>query len=205
MKLLIDTDVFCKLGVVGLLEQAVNLLGADLTDCGRLPALPYMLRKGTLRRAYGRGHCDTLIPIAEAVPIAVPPNKAWLEKLTPVHAIDPGEAQIFAAAAEGRLLTLSGDKRALRALKNIAGFADALEGRIVGLEAILVALCDKLGPGVVREHVEPLAGFDKLIQVCFSEGNPDPREPLLLYHQSLADEVRPLTLWHPRGGEGGGA
>jgi len=69
MKLLVDTDVFCKLAVCGLLPKAVDLLGADLTECGRLPALQYMLKKGRLRTFYGPDNCDAMIPIAIKMPI----------------------------------------------------------------------------------------------------------------------------------------
>ncbi|MDA1348447.1 MAG: hypothetical protein O3A47_06220 [Chloroflexi bacterium] len=74
-----------------------------------------------------------------------------MDKLTPIQAIDPGEAQILAAAAEAGLLVISGDKRALRALREVEGFPDALAGRIVVMEAILVSLCDRLGPESVRQ------------------------------------------------------
>ena len=202
MKLLIDTDAFCKLAVGGLLRDAVGVLGADITECGRLPALPYMLRRGRLRTVFGPEACDSLIPVANMVPVVVPPTDAWLDKLTPIQAIDPGEAQIFAAGAESGLLVMSGDKRALRALREVAAFTDALSGRIIVLEAIFIALCDRFGPEYVRRRIQVLAATDKMIQVCFSTGNPDPRDGLLSYYRSLAAELNPLVLWQPRYGGG---
>jgi len=201
MKLLIDTDAFCKLAVGGLLHDALSLLGADILECGRLPALPYMLRRGRLRRVFGPEACDSLIPVADSVPVVMPPTDAWLDKLTPIQAIDPGEAQIFAAGAEAGLIVVSGDKRALRALKDVAGFADALASRIVVLEAILLALCDRLGPDEVRHRAQALSTLDKVIRICFSTGNRDPRDGLLAYYRSLAAEVNPLVLWDPRPGD----
>lgn len=50
MRLLLDTDAFCKLGAAGVFDDALSLLGLSVSDCGRLPALPYMLRKGSLRK-----------------------------------------------------------------------------------------------------------------------------------------------------------
>ena len=41
MQLAVDTDAFCKLGVSGLLDDALAVLGVARDDCGRLPALPY--------------------------------------------------------------------------------------------------------------------------------------------------------------------
>jgi len=168
-----------------------------------LAALPYMLRRGSLRKVFGEEACEALIPIAEAVPVMAQPSDFWLEKLAPIPAIDPGEAQIFAAAAETGLILVSGDKRALRALKDVAGFADALAGRIVTLEAILIALCESLGPDEVRRRVQTLTASDKVVSVCFSAGSPDPQDALLSYQQSLATEIHPLVLWDPR--QGGGA
>ena len=100
MKILLDTDAFCKLTAGRVLDDAVRLLGAGLSECGRLPALPYMLRKGRLRKLFGPEICEELMPIANAIPVLLQPSEAWLDRLTPIDTIDPGEAQIFAAAAE---------------------------------------------------------------------------------------------------------
>ena len=89
MKLLVDTDVFCKLATSGLFHDAVHLLGADPKECGRLPALPYMLRKDTLRVAYGPEGCDQMMPLALSMPIMIQPDDSWLDKLTPVQASTP--------------------------------------------------------------------------------------------------------------------
>src|SRR5262249_49843687 len=157
LRLLVDTDAFCKLGVGGLLDDAVRVLGASLSECGRLPALPHMLARGRLRRVYGPAACDTLIPVAYAIPVAPQGSDAWLDKLARIDAIDPGEAQLFAAAAEsGDLVVVSDDKRALRALKDVAGFAAAMTARIVVLDAVLIAICDDLGTDEVRRRLHRL-------------------------------------------------
>lgn len=200
MRLLVDTDAFCMLAMGGVLHDAIALLGADLSECGRLPALPHMLRRGGLRKRFGPEACDALLPVANEVPVVIQPSDAWLDRLTPFGAIDPGEAQIFAAAAEAGLIVMSGDKRALRVLKDIAGFPDALTGRIVVLEAILLALCDHLGPDEVRQRIHALVALDTVVRVSFSIGNPDPRGALQSYYTNLAAELVPLVLWNPRPG-----
>lgn len=199
MRLLLDTDAFCKLGVAGLLRDAVNLLGASLSECGRLAGLTHMLRRrnGSLRRLYGPEACDRLTPIAEELPVIGSASHVWLDKLSPIDAIDAGEALLFAVAAAAGLVVVSDDKRALRALKDLPGFADALAGRIVVLEAILVALCDQLGADEVRRRVKPVAMSDTMIRVCFSAANSDPREALSSYLRSLLSELDPLVLWEP--------
>ncbi len=198
MKLLFDTDVFCKLGIASLLENAANCFGAKLQECGRLPALPFMLRRGSLRKLYGGPACDALIPIANAIPVVPQPRDIWLEKLTAVEAIGPGEAQIFAVAADQRQPFLSGDKRALNALKGVGDFVPAINGRIVVMEAILLALCDTVGLEEIRQRITPLVTVDKMINVCFSSRNQNPSTALLSYYQALEHELAPLKLWNPR-------
>lgn len=199
MKLLVDTDVFCKLGIANLLEDAARIFGTSLQECGRLPALPFMLRRGRLRKLFGDSACDALIPVADSMPEVPQPGVAWLEKLTAIEAIDPGEVLIFARAGECGLLFWSGDKRALRALKAIEDFIPALAGHVVVLEAIMLALCDRLGHEEMRQRIAPLAEVDRMVEVCFSSGNPDHSTALLSYYRALEIELAPLELWNPRG------
>ena len=200
MRLLVDTDAFCKLSVGGVLDDALHLLQVKPEECGRLPALPHMLRRGQLRRRLGDQVCERLLPIAMKLPLAPQPSPTWLDKLALIPDIDPGEAQLFAAAAESTLLVLSADKRALRSLKDISDVADGLRGRVVTLEAIFIALCDRHGAENVRARVSDLTNHDTMIKVCFSHGTPDPVSALSSYLQTLETELAPLTLWSARQG-----
>lgn len=202
MRILFDTDAFCKLSISNLLTDAVNILGVDLKECGRLPALPYMLRRGRLNKSFGEDLCDKLILIAESIPIVDQASNKWLDLLTDIHDIDPGEAQILSVAAESGLLVLTGDKRALRSINNIREFTEALAGRIVVLEAILIALCNRHGNEYVRQRIQAVSSLDIMINICFSPTNSDPQEALLSYYRSLTAELKTLVLWNPnsRGG-----
>ncbi len=195
MRLLLDSDVFCKLGIGNLLDDALIVLGAGIGDCGRLPALPYMLRKGRLPNAYGVNACVGLVAVAKKMKPIPAPTATWLDRLTSVQRIDPGEAQLFALAAQDSLIVITGDKRALLALKDVEGYPDALAGRIVVMEAVLLAVCDQLGPAEVRRRLGSLTISDATLKVCFSSSNQDPRIGLESYYRSLVDEVRPLRLW----------
>jgi hypothetical protein len=197
MKLLVDTDAFCKLGLAGLLSDAALIFDAKLEDCRRLPALPHMLRRGTLRKRYGEGDCDRLIPLAAGMTAVPGASIEWLDKLVSVEGVDPGEAQMIAVAAEFGVFVLSGDKRALNAIKTIGSITDALAGRVCILEAALLALCERLGPEVVRQRVAPLADKEKVIKTCFSPTNPSPVEGLQSYYKSAVADVQPLLLWQP--------
>jgi len=197
MPLLVDTDGFAKLGVAGLLAPLLELLGVELTDCRRLPALPHMLRRGGLPRRHGQPACDALIGTAEAMGVAGTASTEWVARLVDVPQIDPGEAELLAYAAEHSLMLITGDKRALVAVAKVAGFADALAGRIVTLEAALVALCDRLGDGHVRTAVAPLLAKDITLRICFSDANSSPRPALVSYFESLKRDAAPLVLWEP--------
>lgn len=203
MKLLLDSDAFCKLAVADLLGEAVQVLGTELRDCRRLAALPYMLRRGKLRHQYGGEACDSMLQIAQDLPsIAEPSSSAWLDPLVPLEAINPGEALLFAAAAEEGAMVISGDKRAIKALKELESHRDALAGRIVVLEALLLRLCRDLGTEVVQQRVRPLEGLDTVVRVCFSSQASDPEDGLRSYLEDLQRTVSPLILWDPYSGAG---
>jgi hypothetical protein len=199
MKLLLDTDAFCKLAASNLLHDAAQALGAVLNDCGRLPALPHMLRRGSLPRRYGENGCAAMLQIAVTIPSVPQPSDDWLDPLAQVLAIDPGEALIFAVAAESGAMIVSSDKRALGALKDLEAYREALAGRIVVLEALLLELCRKLGADVVRQRVRPLVELDRVVRICFSAES-DPEEGLRSYCRDLQRMVSPLTLWDPQAG-----
>ena len=199
MQVLIDTDAFCKLAVGGLLDDSVRLLGADLSRCGRLPALPYMLKRGRLRDRYGTSVCEELIPLANTMPVVSSTNDIYLNQLAGMSEVDPGEAQLLAKAAEAKLHLITGDKRSLRSLKNISLITEDVAGRIIVLESLLLALCNSLGTEEIRRRVEELTNFDKMMSICFSELNEEPVDCLRSYLLALAEEVKPLLLWQPTG------
>jgi hypothetical protein len=203
MTVLIDTDIFCKLGSGNLLEEAAIALGFKLTECGRLPALPHMLRKGKLQKTYGETTCSVLQEVADGIAAFDDPSALWLDRFAPFEAIDPGEALIFAAAAEHGHLVMTSDKRSLHALKDVPGFPEVIAGRIVVLEAVMLELCKTLGPDEVWRRAQSMARTDTMIKICCSSANPDPRSGLLSYFQSLETSVNPLVLWTPEPGETG--
>jgi hypothetical protein len=192
---LVDSDIFCKLGVSSLLDDALAIFGVTVDQCGRLPALPHMLRRGNLLKQYGQAACAKLIPIAESMPIAPEAMSGWLDKFAAIPRVDAGEAQLLACAAEHSLILLTGDKRALVAIASVPELPDAVAGRIVTLEAVLLALCRRVGDNRVRAAVQPLLSADKTVQICFSGQNP--QEGLESYFGHLQREVQPIVLWVP--------
>lgn len=199
MRLLFDTDLFCKLGIAGLLDAALDVLGSSAAHCARLPALPHMLRRGRLPKLYGVERCAALAVRAESFPVIPTPSMRLLDALTGATDVDPGEAQLFAVAAELGLLLVTGDKRAVRVVTKIPAFRDTLAGRIVTFEAVLLSLCTRLGDGVIRDALHPLAE-DNVVRVCFSPKNASPADGLRSYVNSLNNELHPFVLWDPSGG-----
>ena len=195
MRLLFDSDAFCKLAASDLLSDAAALFDAELHQCGRLPALPYMLQRGGLLQTYGAATCERLISLAESMPPVGHASTSWLEQLTPIPAIDPGEAILFAAAADLKLPVVSGDLRSLRALRSLDRFREALAGRIVLLEAVLLALCRHIGAAAVRARVKSVQQTDTVMRICFSPDVQEPERGLGSYLRDRRRELAPLVLW----------
>ena len=197
MRLLFDTDAFCKVALCGLLDDTRAMFDVTVSDCGRLAALPHMLRRGRLRKQLGDVVCDSLISQAETMPVMHAPDMAWLDLLSPIVDIDPGEAQLFALAVERSLLVITGDKRALKAVKSIGPVCNGLHGRVIVMEALLINLILQQGVEIIRSRIKPLISLDTSIRICFSPSNPDPVSALGSYYADLAKEVEPLRLWAP--------
>lgn len=193
----LDSNAFCQLGAAGLLTDAVGLFGVDLSECVRLPALPHMLRRGKLRTHLGNSLSDELIPMANSITTIGAAAPEWIDRLIPVPDIDPDDAQLLALAAEHGHTLLTDDKRALRAVKAVPEVAVKLSGKVAVLDAVLLALCDKLGPDEVARRIQPVLSINKELKICFSGGNSDPRAGLRSYFENLVREVDPLMLWRP--------
>jgi hypothetical protein len=196
-RLLVDTDIFCKLGIAGLLEQAIGLFGIPLAECGCLPALPHMLRRGRLPKVFGAEACGKLIPLAESLSATALPTTPSLERLVGVDRIDVGEAQLLAIVADLDALMLTGDKRALAAVAQLPDYPQLLAGKIVTLEAVLLSLCMTVGNDAVRLAVQQIIATDVMVRVCFSSASADPRDGLRSYITTLKRDVAPLQLWEP--------
>jgi len=197
MKLLIDTDAFCKLAICDLLEAAVDELGGNLRTCGRLPALPYMLQRGKLPTKYGASTCSTLESIANRMPVVHSTNGSILDQFLQVNEIDAGEALLFAQSIEGEIPLITGDKRALLALKKVNGIAALLSNRIVTLEAILLALCNTHSPTTIHSNITPHTSVDKVFRICFPARTIDPTPCLQSYFSDISNAVSPIHLWEP--------
>lgn len=199
LSLLIDTDAFSKLGACGLLEPALETLGATVETCGRLPALPQMLRKGRLAKWLGIEVCNRLLPLAQRMPQMTRASIAWLDRMTSLPQVDPGEAQLFALCAERGIRLVTGDKRALRAVSTSPQLVEQLSGKVILLERVLLQLCSGSGTTSISTSVAQHRRLDTMLQVCFSEADADPVSALQSYLDNDSRELAPLLLWQPEG------
>jgi hypothetical protein len=161
-----------------------------------------MLRKGALPRIYGAEACSGVFDVAMRIPSISDPDPEWLDWLLQVPGIDIGEAQLFAFAAANSLIVITGDKRSLQALKNIDKYTDAMAGRIVVLEALLLALFNRIGPDELRIGVGRIIESDRMLKICFSPDNSDLPQGMESYFRDTVNSVHPLILWDPQVGEG---
>jgi hypothetical protein len=197
--LLIDSDAFCKLAIANLLDEALELLGVTKAQCERLPTLPPTLRRGRLRRELGDSIADGLIPVADSIDPMDEPSEDWLNALAGNSAIDVGEAQIYALAAEHGCRVLTGDKRAMAEISKLDRFRIKLDGQIVSIEAVLLGLVELMSETELRARGRLLAEYDKMARSVFSSNESPLVEGLESYLGSLEREVRPMKLWRPRG------
>lgn len=197
-QLLVDTDAFCKLAAADLLDDVLALLGVSREQCAVLPALPHMLGKGPLRMRYGDATADGLRRLTGEFPVAPGASEEWLDMLAAVPRIDPGEAQLFALAAEHGIRVLTGDKRALEALARVNSIHPHLEGRIVSLEAALAGLTKEKPEAQLRQKGTILAQYDQMARAIFASTGTDLGEALDSYMRDLESKVKPLVLWRHR-------
>jgi hypothetical protein len=156
-----------------------------------------MLRRGSLRRYLGDALSDRLLPVVQAIAPVAEASVAWLDKLAHEPEIDPGEAQLFAVAAERRSWIVTGDKRSLTALAEIPDYVAATAGRIVIPECVLFALCGQLGVAEMHKRIQPVKAIDNVVKICFSENPGDPPAALLSYANDAETSLSPLKLWKP--------
>jgi hypothetical protein len=199
MRLLVDSDAFCKIECAGLLDDVLAELGIAAPDCRRLPALPYQLQRGGLRSRIGPDLCDRLLTRAESLaPVAGAPVE-WLDRFVALSNVDPGEALLLAHAASSDSLLLTGDKRALEAVRAVSDLRSTVSERVLTVEAGLVLLCRARGESWVRERVGPFIRLDTVFRACFAPGVGSPERSLSSYLASDMRRLVPLRLWSPPG------
>jgi len=121
----------------------------------------------------------------------------WLDKLAGAVAIDPGEAQMYALAAEHGVLALTSDKRALKAVTSMPEVYTKLDGNVVTIEAVLLGLSLQLAEADLRARGKVLGAYDQMAKAVFASSNSSLHEALGSYLGSLETDSQPMKLWRP--------
>lgn len=205
MKLAIDNDFFCKTALLGLADRILSTFETSAADCVLLPSLAPQLRSrkrsSKVFRAY---ESDAEVLLTETARFGEMDARAvdsqWLDKLTSVDGIDPGEAQLLAyVASTNAVLLATHDKVCLRAIPEVEGLVDAMAGRVVIVETALLHLCETQGFAEVHEHVQQhLARTkDTAIRSCFGGRVESVRDGLNSYIDAIQRETSPKIFWTP--------
>lgn len=203
--LLIDSDAFVLLGLAGLLFDAIDCLGFEITQARRLHPLPYLIRGVRFRQKYPEDLREALLRLCDEIrPLTDRPSESddLLQRLATVEGIDDGEAQLFARMTEhaGHYL-VTGDKRSIIRLaesKDLYSIYQSLCGRVVCLEIVLKRLIEDRGVRYVATAVTPLRSYNKTLSAVFSRGEETPVADCLSglssYIADLEEKVGPKFL-----------
>lgn len=203
-RLFFDTDLFVLLAGGGLLESLVRSVGFSMEATRRLQPLPHMLRGSRFKKKYPRGLreraaacCDLVRPIEDAPDVGVE------EMLMDTTDLDPGELQLFAAAAriEGSVVA-TGDKRACRALAgaDLGHRRGLLGGKILCLESALMALLGETSFEALTRDLSPLREFNRTLRVLLPQSERTSEQSFREGLQSYERDVREILAelcWSP--------
>lgn len=173
---LVDNDALVKVAALDMLLEIDGLLDASsvkvLTSAQRVLTAPP--KKQAIRSQIGSDGYDRLQQfLAKAKTLKDSPPPRLISDLVDV-AIDPGEAVLFATAAEfGFYLVATGDKRAIEAISKDQGakiLFDGLSGRVICFEQILLNAIELLGFADVRKRAIAVLGCDGALAKVFAEG-----------------------------------
>lgn len=202
MRLGIDNDFFCKLGCSGALDAFLALLSLDDASCFVLASLVAQLKsgRGKLFKKYAAVAKQLLLK-AETLGRVPEPKPTTADQFLSLEGVDPGEAQLLGFALENADVTLAtGDKRCIRALKDVPAVTAQLRGRIICVERAFRLLCERHSVEATRSLASPCSAFDIAISNCFS---PAADGQVLFGLDSelghLAKNTEPSILWVPPG------
>ena len=173
--LFLDSDLFVLHAGAGLLPALIQATGSNLNRARRLHPLPYMLQKGALAARYPQGlreraaaWCSRITAVEDA------PSPGSLEPLLGVAAIEPGEALLFALAAETpRSLMATGDRRACCALAAASGLAEIralLRHKLICLESALALLLREVGFPHLAAALTLVRDYNQTLRVLLPQG-----------------------------------
>jgi hypothetical protein len=176
--LLSDNDIIGKLAACDLLPAALVVLGTTTEEVYVLGTARYVLGVSGKKKARRfdedtvgriRGFLDSVQELPAPLPLGD------LAALNEVPGIDPGEAILYAAAANyAEFLLATDDRNSLRALRaagaSCPGVVERLNGRVITFLQVIDRLIRHLGFDEVRARVAPVRHCDTGLRALFGSG-----------------------------------
>ena len=205
MILLTDIDVFQKLAICDLLDEALDVLKTQKTDLRVLATLKYRLKNDEKQAKIDPVVLNRMKTFLVGIREVEEFSKDVVTRLDDSVGIDQGETILLAAAIEDlESLILTGDKNFVRSLSNIADLVDLakkIQGRIVCFEQILRRCIQSYAFDHVRSKVVANRGitFDTVLRVAFGSGASSTESESLACLHSYVQELRkqPIDLLQP--------
>lgn len=185
LELVIDNDVLIKASRYDLLGQMLHLdCSADCPDDIAVLGTARFVVQSRLQRSVEKGDASQraldAFAAAHAILAILEPDDRELELATAIEdaaiehnlELDAGESQLFAIAiVRGDARVLTGDKRAMVALRMLHPHVDGLEElreRVICLEQAMHKLAEKGDPLALRTGVCADPKADATMRICFS-------------------------------------
>jgi hypothetical protein len=168
MIVLADNDIVHKLARCELLPELLIWLKAPPAQIWVLPSMPFVLRRKLKADATALTCLENFLRLVKPIPAAEISSMERFEQL------DVGERQMLAILVDDAQVTqmVTGDKRALKLMGEIASTDQALAGRLATaridcLESIMLGLIDQFGFAAINAKATRGATADGVLGMSF--------------------------------------
>jgi hypothetical protein len=168
MIVLADNDIVHKLACCELLPELLIWLKAPPAQIWVLPSMPFMLRRKLKADTKALACLEFFLQLVKPIPEAA---IATMERFS---LLDVGERQMLAVLVDDTKVTrmLTGDKRALKVMSEIASTDDVLAARLViaridCLESIMLGLIAQFGFDAINTKASRGAAADGVLSMGF--------------------------------------
>jgi hypothetical protein len=172
MIVLADNDIIHKLACCDLLDELLVLLDSPPNSVMVLSSMKYVVGSKLKSNIAAGANLKRFLKQVSVIPEASP----LLLQQFMLSNIDAGEAQMIAVLVETSSISrfVTGDKRALIAISNLASSHQKLDLRLAEtrtdcLESIVLGLIERFGYSAINAKISPAVAVDKALKACFGE------------------------------------
>jgi hypothetical protein len=174
MIVLADNDIVHKLARCELLPELLIWLKAPPAKIWVLPSMPFMLRRKLKADSVALACLESFLKQVKPIPVAA------IVSMERFGQLDVGERQMLAILVDDAQVTqmVTGDKRALKLMGEIASTDHALAGRLATaridcLESIMLGLIDQFGFAAINAKATRGATADVVLNMSFGAKRPE--------------------------------